>query len=326
MATIKLVELKSDLGGRRVGASLGIDAIHFASYNKQEYFNFFHRFKKQKSLYKKISAPNYLFNNPNIIHKNCKHIEHLIKIYKKLSNEIAHGIKEADFTIVISGDHSTAGGTIAGIKQADPEKRLGVVWIDAHADIHSPYTSDSGNMHGMPLATAIDDDNLEYKINELNPNSKNLWEKIKNIGHPGAKLNPSDLVYVALRDYEAAEKNIINKYKAKVVSTQEVRSQNISEIAENILNHLSECDIIYISFDVDSMDPSVSTGTGTPVENGLYAKEAKELLSKLLYMSPKIKCLEIAEVNPILDNSNKMAEVSFDILASICQTIDNIHI
>ncbi len=323
MSRIKLIEVKSDLGGRRVGASLGIDAIHIASYTEQKYFNFFYRFKKHKSLYKRISAGNYLFNEPNVTHKHCKHIEQLIKIYEKLSNEVADGIKKSDFTIVISGDHGTAGGTIAGLKQVNPEQRIGIVWIDAHADIHSPYTSDSGNMHGMPLATAIEDNNLEYKINNLDTESSRLWEKIKSIGYNGPKINPSDLVYVALRDYEPAEAHLINKYKSKIISTQEFRDKNILNIISDILQHLEHCDIIYVSFDVDSMDPSVSVGTGTPVKGGLFASEAEELLCNLLTSTPKIKCLEISEVNPTLDEYNKMAEVAFNILASVCKTIDN---
>ena len=93
-----------------------------------------------------------------------------------------------NFPLVLSGDHSSALGTISGVKAAYPEKRLGVVWIDAHADIHSPYTSPSGNIHGMPLAAAMSDDNLDCQINEVKDETFDLWEKMKNIGVNGRKV------------------------------------------------------------------------------------------------------------------------------------------
>ncbi len=318
MAQIKLVEVKSDLGGRLAGASLGIDAMRIASYKNPKNFGFFRRFDGE--CYERIDVENQLYNQPNQ-HKYCKKIEELTDIYERTSNAVAQGLINSDFTIVIAGDHSTAGGTINGIRQAYPEQTIGVIWIDAHADVHTPYSSDTGNMHGMPIATVIDDDNEECKFNELDSKSIELWEKIKSVGGTKKTINFKDVVYVALRDYEIAEATIIKKYNTKVVRTIDLRLQGASETAHQILNHLSHCDVIYVSFDVDSMDTSVSVGTGTPVEGGLFAYEAKQLL-KVLASFEKVKCIEITEVNPTLDEGNKMAEVAFDIFTNICRTVD----
>jgi len=318
IAKIKLVEVKSDLGGRIAGASLGIDAIRIASYYNPNNFGFFRRFENE--CYARINADNQLFNRPNK-HIYCKKIEEIINIYKQTAEAVEEGMKNCDFTLVIAGDHSSAGGTIAGMKQAYPDKRLGVIWIDAHADVHTPYTSDTGNMHGMALATAIDDNNLECRFNDVDNETAELWEEIKNVGGTKKKVDFSDVVYVSLRDYEIAEDTLIKKYNTKVIRTFDLRMLGAKETAHSIINYLSKCDIIYISFDVDSMDTSVSMGTGTPVSDGIFVQEAKELL-RILASYDKVRCIEFAEINPILDVGNKMAEVVFNVLSVICRTVD----
>jgi arginase len=96
-------------------------------------------------------------------------------------------------------------GTISGIK-VYPTKRLGVVLIDAHADLHSPYTSPSGNIHGMPLSAALGEDNFDCQVNEINPDTAQRWEDLKNIGVHGTKISPENLIYFGVRDTEEAEK------------------------------------------------------------------------------------------------------------------------
>ena len=318
MKKIKIIEVSSDLGGKKAGASMGMDAVRIASYNSPGTKDFYSRFSND--LHLKISPTNNFYHLP-IKHFFAKRIESIYAVCQETCNEVSKSILQNDFTIVISGDHSTAGGTIAGVKQTFPDSHIGVIWIDAHADVHSPYTSYSGDMHGMPLGTAINDDNLDSKFNDIDNETAEMWEKIKNIGGIKDKINMSDVVYVAIRDYEQAEDYLIKKYNNKVYTTFDVRQIGSVEIAHKILQDLQHCDIIYVSFDVDSMDTSVSVGTGTPVENGLFKYEAKELL-KTLVASEKTKCLEISEINPLLDTENKMAETVFSFIKSICRVID----
>lgn len=250
--------------------------------------------------------------------KYAKNAAALVEIYEKSSELLGEIITQNQFPFVLAGDHGSAGGTIAGIKKAFPQKRLGVVWIDAHGDIHSPYTTPSGNMHGMPLSTALNEDNLPCKVNDISNQEKESWEKLKNLHGIAPKISPEDLVFVGVRDLEEQEKSVINRLNIRNYTVDEVRAEGVKFIVDSILKKLDACDIIYISFDVDSMDPLYSSyGTGTPVENGLYPSEAEDLIIGLIE-SQKICCLEFVEINPCLDEKqNKMAEIAFEMIEKI---------
>ncbi|RZL08706.1 MAG: arginase, partial [Pedobacter sp.] len=176
-----------------------------------------------------------------------------------------------------------------------------------------PYTTPSGNMHGMPLAAAIAEDNKEHNIHELDEKTANLWEQLKSIGKIPQKVLPEDVVFISLRDYEKEEKALIEKHGMKVITTAEVRRIGAENVSRKVLRYLSDCTDIYVSFDVDSLDSSISKGTGTPVSNGLREREAEDLISKFM-QNRKICCFEITEVNPTLDKENLMAEIAFNIL------------
>ena len=234
-------------------------------------------------------------------------------MYERVSKSVSDTIKNNFFPVVLSGDHSTAGATIAGIKMAKPKSRLGVIWIDAHADLHTPYTTPSGNMHGMPLAVSINEDNAELSAHEVDTETKKSWNYLKKLGNIAPKVLPEDIVIISLRDYEKEEKHLIEKHGIKVISTNEVRRKGTENIVRYVTRYLSDCTDIYIAFDVDSLDASISKGTGTPVSNGLKEREAEDLISKFMQMR-KICCFEISEVNPTLDRENLMAEIAFNIL------------
>ncbi len=305
MKNIKLIEVPSEIGAGTRGASLGIDAIKIAALDFMS--NFFIHFPSEsiphenKLLYEPIESP------------YAKRIKGLVSIYEKLSKSVQDSIKDNFFPVVLSGDHSTAGATIAGIKMAKPKSKLGVIWIDAHADLHTPYTTPSGNLHGMPMAISIGKNNEECAVHELDDQTEKYWKQLINIGKIHPKVLPEDIVFISLRDYEKEEKFLIDKYNMKVITTKEVRSKGVENIVRSAIRYLSECTDIYVSFDVDSLDSSISKGTGTPVSNGLREKEAEDLISKLMQMR-KICCFEITEVNPTLDKENLMAEIAFNIL------------
>ena len=316
MRTVKLIEVKSEIGAGTRGASLGIDAIKIAAMDFHSLY-----FKKLKSV--EIETENEELFEP-IINHYAKHINAVYKIYLRVSKEVGKVIKRKQFPLILAGDHSTAGGTIAGIKMAAPNKRLGVIWIDAHADIHSHYTTPSGNMHGMPLALSLGEDNLECQENEPIGETKMFWNKLKNIGGICPKIQYDDIVYVGLRDTEEQEEFLIDKHKMKRFSVAEMRKKGISRSGDHILKLLAHCDLIYISFDVDSMDPSVSKGTGTPVAKGLTEREAANFISRLV-RSPKVCCFEMVEVNPTLDKENTMAENAFKILRKVTNELTGVE-
>jgi arginase len=143
---------------------------------------------------------------------------------------------------------------------------------------------------------------------------------LKNVGVPGQKVYPEDIVYVAVRDLEKPENYLINKFNINFVETEDVKKLGAEEIAKRVLAMLDHCDLIYVSFDVDSIDSRFSTGTGTPVPNGLTVDEAKALNVELV-KDPRVCAWEIVEVNPTLDTENRMAESAFEILEATAKSI-----
>lgn len=305
MKNIKLIEVPSEIGAGTRGASLGVDALKIAALDFMS--NFFIHFPSEK-----IPSENKILYEP-IESPYAKRIKGVAAMYDKVSKAVADTIKGNFFPVILSGDHSIAGGAIAGIKMAKPKSKLGVIWIDAHADLHTPYTTPSGNMHGMPLATALGFDNEASAVHDLDAETKKYWEYLKHIGKIKPKVLPEDVVYISLRDFEREEKNIIEKHEMKVVTTSEVRRKGAENIVRSVLRYLGDCTDIYVSFDVDSLDASISRGTGTPVGNGLKEREAEDLISKLM-QNRKVCAFEITEVNPTLDKENLMAEIAFNIL------------
>ena len=305
MKNIKLIEVPSEIGAGTRGASLGVDAIKIAALDFMS--NFFIHFPSEK-----VETENTLLFEP-IYSPYAKRIQGVLNMYERISKAVCDSMKNNFFPVILSGDHSNAGGTIAGIKMAKPKSKLGVIWIDAHADLHTPYTTPSGNMHGMPLATAIAEDNEENKVHDLDDKTTKLWNQLKSIGKINQKVLPEDVVFISLRDFEKEEKALIEKYGMKVISTGEVRRNGAENISRKVLRYLSDCTDIYVSFDVDSLDSAISRGTGTPVGNGLREREAEDLISKFM-QNRKVCCFEITEVNPTLDKENLMAEIAFNIL------------
>ena len=305
MKNIKLIEVPSEIGAGTRGASLGIDAIKIAALDFMS--NFFIHFPSEK-----IPDENKLLHEP-IESPYAKRIKGIASMYDKVSKAVSDSVKNNFFPVVLSGDHSLSGATIAGLKMAKPKSKLGVIWIDAHADLHTPYTTPSGNVHGMPLAVAIGQDNEDCAVHEVDADTKKYWNQLKNTGKISPKVLPEDVVLISLRDYEKEERYLIEKYEMKVVSTGEVRRKGPENVVRSILRYLVDCSDIYISFDVDSLDSSISKGTGTPVSNGLREREAEDLISKFM-QNRKVSCIEISEVNPTLDKENLMAEIAFNIL------------
>lgn len=305
MRNIKIIEVKSEIGAGTRGASLGIDALKIAALDFMS--NFFVNFPSDK-----VETENDLLYEP-VGSPYAKRIKGIKTIYERVAAAVETNLKSGLFPLVLAGDHSSAGGTIAGIKMAKPKSRLGIVWIDAHADMHTPFTSPSGNMHGMPLAISLGEDNKESKVHNPDAETLKLWNDLKNIGSICPKILPEDIVFIALRDTEKEEDHLLKKHGIKVIPVSEVRKKGVAHVVRQTLLSLQKCDDIYVSFDVDSLDSSISRGTGTPVPNGLKEREAEDILASLM-QNHKICCFEITEVNPTLDKENLMAEIAFNIL------------
>ena len=321
MPSLCLVEVDSDLGAGRRGAGKGIDFLKQAAIAKQA--------SRHRSANGILNLEQRGIENENAALKrqqrfpHAKHIDAIYKVMHRSCDLVCDVLREDKFPVVLGGDHSTAAGTIAGIKKAFPTKRLGVIWIDAHADIHSPYTTPSGNMHGMPLAAATGNDNPDDAINSIDLETRELWERCKALGITGeANLRFDDLIYVAVRDTEAPEDATLARWGIPVITTTSLRRYGSEAAAQQCLDYLSQADLIYITFDVDSMDETICMGTGTPAPGGLWAAEATRLNAALV-KDQRVCCWEICEINPLLDTLNSMAENSLNVFEAVLEAIQS---
>jgi arginase len=299
----------SELGAGTRGASLGPEAIRAAA--RAQNSTLF-------SEYPVYTLPNRndLLDRPTNF-PYAKRIDGVLQIFEGIKTQVKEAIDSGMFPLIIAGDHSSAGGTMAGLKLAYPGKRLGVLCIDAHADLHSPYTTPSGNIHGMPIATALGVDQSDLQKNNLDLTTMQYWNQLKS-----HSLKPADLIYIGVRDVEEEEIHAMKQLNLRNYTVKELRDRGLQTCIDEISEKLQACDIVYVSFDVDSMDPSeTSYGTGTPVPMGISFDEAKTILTSMSKLS-NLACMELVEVNPCLDNEkNKMAERSFELINSLVKSL-----
>ncbi len=224
----------------------------------------------------------------------------------QLSDRVQGCLEAGRFPLVLGGDHSVAVGTISGVSgfhhSKDPGKvpKVGLLWFDAHADLNTPDTSPTGNIHGMPLACLLG----------------NGPKELTDIGFAGAKLEPHRIVQVGLRDLDPGERRKIHEHDIRAYTMEEVDRRGLPLVLEEAISHvLTDCDHLHVSFDIDVIDPRFAPGTGTATEGGFTYREA-HLAMEMVAETGKMGSLELVEVNPVLDHGNKTAEVGVAIIAS----------
>lgn len=201
------------------------------------------------------------------------------------------------FPIVLGGDHSIAMGSVTGVSRGG---RIGVIWVDAHADFNTPETSPSGNIHGMPLA---------HLCGLGDP-------RLVNLGHPGAKVRPEDLVLIGIRSLDPGEVRMLHERGVTVFTMKEVDVQGIPAIARQVAEKFAGFSKVHLSLDADVLDPEIAPGVGTPVPGGLTYREA-HLLMELLADARIVTSLDMVEVNPILDIANRTAKIMVELASSL---------
>jgi arginase len=199
--------------------------------------------------------------------------------------------------IFLGGDHSIAIGTIAGASTAGP---VGLIWIDAHGDFNTPETSPSGNIHGMPVAALVGAGHPD----------------LVDLGHPGAKLRPQEIAMIGVRDLDHSERQRLAESGIHVYTMRDVDELGMATVARRALGHLNHLAHIHVSLDMDAIDPDVAPGVGTPSPGGLTYREA-HLLMEILAESRKIASIDVVEINPILDDGNRTAELAVELVASL---------
>lgn len=210
-----------------------------------------------------------------------------------VSKEVAQAVethaRAGKLPLTLGGDHSLALGTVTGSLRAHPDAAL--IWIDAHADINTPETTPSGNLHGCPVSFLLG-------LKGTNVEPFNTWVS------PKPLLDSQSLVYIGLRDIDSGERKILKEHNIKAFSMHHVDKYGIGKVVEMALDHVNGAQgkrdrPIHLSFDVDALDPSVAPSTGTPVRGGLTFREG-HYICEALYETGCLVALDLMEVNPSL--------------------------
>jgi len=227
---------------------------------------------------------------------SIKYLPEIVATDKILKEKAYTALKENRVPIVLGGDHSLAIGSIAGVTKyyAEQGKKVGVIWLDAHGDINTPETSQSGNIHGMPLAHC------------LGIGHKDLLA----VGEQVPMVETSKTVLIGIRDLDPGEQNAIKKLGIKAFTMRDVDEMGMRNVIQEAIRIASDGTAgFHLSFDVDCMDPSEAPGVGTAVRGGLTYREG-HLAMEILHDSGKILSMDITEVNPVLDTSNQTADLA----------------
>jgi len=291
---IRLLGVPMDLGAGRRGVDMGPSAIRIAGITE----------KLSVLGHTIIDDGDILIKAPEmqkIKNHRLKYFPEIVRACNLLAKKIEKTLAKKQFPLVLGGDHSIAMGTIAGISSycKKHNKTLGVLWIDAHGDMNTNKTSPSGNIHGMPLAAS-----MGLGADEL-----------ISIGGSFTKVEPSNVALIAIRELDEGEKTAIIKNKVNIFTMEDIDKQGMADVMQKALQKLRNVDFLHVSFDLDSIDPQVAPGVGTPVKGGLDYREA-HLIMETLSESQRMNSLEMVEVNPILDDRNKSAELAVELVQS----------
>jgi arginase len=224
----------------------------------------------------------------------------ILEANKKLAEFVSDAIKSKQFFLVVGGDHSCAIGTWSGVSTA-LNADFGLIWIDAHCDAHTPETTPSGNIHGMPVAIL-----LGYGD-----------ERLTSIGHGERKLKPENLVMIGVRDYETQEHELLKSLNVKIFYNTDVAELGMEVVMSQAIEHVKRNTKHYgFSFDLDGIDPVDIPAVGTPVKNGIGANDCLHALAQLSN-DPQFIGYEIVEFNPDLDRNQICEKYICDVIKAI---------
>ena len=287
--TVRIIGIPIDLGQQHRGVDMGPVAIRYAGlstalkklgYHTQDAGN--------------IEVPGHY----TLTHRGFSDRLPPIRAACEETYELARrAIRDGTIPIFLGGDHSASIGSIGGVTH---DNDCGLIWIDAHGDFNTPETSETGNIHGMALAILY---------------GKGPQELV-DVGRPGAKLKPEQVVLIGPRQLDQSEKENLRASGCTIFTMRDIDERGMSSVIAQALEKLSDCQHIHVSLDMDSIDPNEAPGVGTPVAGGLSYREA-QLLMETISDTRRLLSLDIMETNPILDVSNRTAQVAVALAASL---------
>src|SRR5574341_428767 len=284
---IDIIGVPIDLGADRRGVDMGPSAIRYAH------------------LHQNLAALAYtLEDKGNIevpIQEMCqitdphlKYIDCIIPMGRHIAGAVATSLQSGHFPLVLGGDHSLSVGSIRG---AARHHKLGVIWVDAHADFNTPETTPSGNIHGMPLAVLC---------GLGDPRLVSLWDETPPV------IDPKRVAVIGARDLDSGEKRLLREAGVMVQSMEQIDRIGMIAALEKCIERVSrDVDGIYLSFDMDALDPRHAPGVGTPVPGGLTFREA-HLLCEVVAETGKLIGMELVEVNASLDLQNQTGALAVE--------------
>jgi len=289
---IDIIGVPIDLGADRRGVDMGPSAIRYAS------------------LREKLEAQGYLVNDHGnlevaimetcqITEPKLKYIDCIVPMARRTAGSVATSLQGGRFPLVLGGDHSIAIGSIHG---AAKQKKLGVIWVDAHADFNTAETTPSGNIHGMPLAAlcGLGDSRLTR-----------LWDD-----DIVPAVDPSHVAVIGARILDLGEKRNLSDAGVLVMGMEQIDRYGMVTVIEKAIERVTQdTDGIYMSFDMDALDPRHAPGVGTAVTGGLTYREA-HLVCELVAETGKLIGMDLVEVNPILDIQNQTALLAVEFALS----------
>ncbi|MBV8809453.1 MAG: arginase [Acidobacteriaceae bacterium] len=234
--------------------------------------------------------------------ENAKYLPQIAKTCTSVAEKVEKALGEAAFPLILGGDHSVAVGTVSGVSHAFQERgeRIGVIWIDAHADMNTPESSPSGNVHGMPLACCLGRGPHE----------------LTHIYDYAPKVEGRNVILIGLRDVDKRERDVVRESGVTAFTMRDIDERGLPNIMEEAISRATAGTAgFHLSLDMDSVDPDEAPGVGTPVRGGMTYREA-HLAMETVCDSSRMISMEVVEVNPVLDDANRTALLGVELVMS----------
>jgi arginase len=294
-ARLSIIGAPLDLGQGRRGVDMGPSALRVAGLNKR-LGSIGYEVKDLGNV--PVEQAESLPTGPD----RTRYLPQIAASCRKLALEVERVLDRERVPVVLGGDHSIAIGTVAGVTRhfRKQTQKIGLLWIDAHADMNTPETTPSGNVHGMPLACCVG----------MGP--RELTELLD----PAPMLDASNVAIVGLRDVDMLEKPHVRESGVKAFTMRDIDERGLRAVMEDALRIVSSGAAgFHLSLDMDFVDPAYAPGVGTPVRGGATYREA-HLAMEMICDTGAAVSMEVVEVNPVIDEVNRTADLAVELLMS----------
>lgn len=237
-----------------------------------------------------------------------KYLDEVLDANYSLAKKVYESHENSHLPIVIGGDHALGLGSVAGTSKYF-EKNIAVIWVDAHGDINTDETSPSGNIHGMPLSASM---GFGHAL-------------LTSFFDSEEKVKPSNVFIIGCRDLDLGEVDLIKEHNINVWTMEDIKVKGMSLVLTELMEslHKNKVENIHFSFDIDSLDPSLVPGTGTPVEDGLSFDEGKETIERIIGTN-LVRTIDLVEFNPKLDKTTTTLETCLKLVNVISDSLETI--